>query len=125
MRLVDRTSSCILGRAVEQQRSGQVLQAVVDQAPQMAFDFSDLYPAYRSLLYIPGLYTLMPDKSETYRVEGVNAELRHYLTRLARNFALLLALHPCPAPSSQVVCLYLESPSVVSFALSPLSHSPD
>jgi hypothetical protein len=26
----------------------------------------------------------MPDKSETYRVEGVNAELRHYLARLAR-----------------------------------------
>ena len=26
----------------------------------------------------------MPDKSETYRVEGVNAELRHYLARLVR-----------------------------------------
>ena len=30
------------------------------------------------------LYTPMPDKSETYRVEGDNAELRHYLARLAR-----------------------------------------
>jgi len=27
----------------------------------------------------------MPDKSQTYRVEGVNAELRHYLARLRRN----------------------------------------
>jgi hypothetical protein len=26
----------------------------------------------------------MPDKSETYRVEEMNAELRHYLARLAR-----------------------------------------
>jgi len=26
----------------------------------------------------------MPDKSETYRVEGMNAELRHYLKRLVR-----------------------------------------
>jgi insertion element IS1 protein InsB len=26
----------------------------------------------------------MPDKSETYRVEGDNAELRHYLARLGR-----------------------------------------
>ena len=26
----------------------------------------------------------MPDKSETYSVEGDNAELRHYLARLAR-----------------------------------------
>ena len=30
------------------------------------------------------LYTPMPEKSETYRVEGDNAELRHYLARLAR-----------------------------------------
>ena len=27
---------------------------------------------------------LIPAKSETYRVEGMNAELRHYLARLAR-----------------------------------------
>ena len=26
----------------------------------------------------------MPNKSETYRVEGMNAELRHYLARLVR-----------------------------------------
>lgn len=26
----------------------------------------------------------MPDKSETYRVEGDNAELHHYIARLAR-----------------------------------------
>jgi hypothetical protein len=26
----------------------------------------------------------MPDKSETFRVEGDNAELRHYIARLAR-----------------------------------------
>ena len=26
----------------------------------------------------------MPDKSETYRVEGDNAEIRHYLARLVR-----------------------------------------
>jgi hypothetical protein len=26
----------------------------------------------------------MPDKSQTYRVEGDTAELRHYLARLAR-----------------------------------------
>ena len=26
----------------------------------------------------------MPNKSQTFRVEGMNAELRHYLARLAR-----------------------------------------
>ena len=84
MTLVDRRTSCILGWSVQRERSEPVLQAVVDHAPQAAFYFSDLYPAYRTLLYAPGIHTPMPDKSETYRVEGVNAELRHYLARLAR-----------------------------------------
>jgi IS1 family transposase len=57
---------------------------MVDEAPQAAFYFSDLFVTYRHLLYTPGLYTPMPDKSETYRVEGDNAEMRHYLARLAR-----------------------------------------
>ena len=55
-----------------------------DDAPQAAFYFSDLFPLYRYLVYTPGIHRPMPDKSETYRVEGVNAELRHYLARLAR-----------------------------------------
>ena len=84
MTLVDRRTSCILGFAVDRERPREVLQALVDQAPQAAFYFSDLYAPYRSLVYAPGHYTPMPDKSETYRVEGVNAELRHYLARLAR-----------------------------------------
>lgn len=57
---------------------------MVDDAPQAAFYFSDLFATYRSLVYTPGIHTPMPDKSETYRVEGMNAELRHYLARLAR-----------------------------------------
>jgi insertion element IS1 protein InsB len=43
-----------------------------------------LFAPYSELIYTPGVHTPMPDKSETYRVEGVNAELRHYLARLAR-----------------------------------------
>jgi insertion element IS1 protein InsB len=57
---------------------------MLDEAPQAKFYYSDLYAAYRSLLYTPGIHTPMPDKSQTYRVEGDNAELRHYLARLAR-----------------------------------------
>jgi hypothetical protein len=33
---------------------------------------------------IPGFIWHSPDKSQTYLVEGDNAELRHYLARLAR-----------------------------------------
>ena len=85
MTIVDRTTSCILGWAVERERSEQVLQQLVDNAPQAAFYFSDLFALYRRLIYRPGIYTPIPDKSETYRVEGDNAELRHYLARLGRH----------------------------------------
>jgi insertion element IS1 protein InsB len=84
MTLVDRTTSCIVGWAVNAERSETILQRIVDDAPQAAFYFSDLFAAYRSVVYTPGRYTPMPDKSETYRVEGDNAEMRHYLARLAR-----------------------------------------
>lgn len=84
MTMVDRRTSCIVGWAVVSQRTETGLQALVDEAPQAAFYFSDLFALYRRLIYYPGIHTSMPDKSETYRVEGVNAELRHYLARLAR-----------------------------------------
>src|SRR5882724_3135181 len=84
MTLVDRTTSCILAWAVEPVRTEQTLQSLVDSAPQARFYYSDLFATYRNLVYAPGRYTPMPDKSETYRVEGDNAELRHYLARLAR-----------------------------------------
>ena len=84
MTLVDRHTSCILAWRVDWERSEALLQAMVDEAPQAKFYYSDLFATYRSLVYAPGRYTPMPDKSETYRVEGDNAELRHYLARLAR-----------------------------------------
>jgi insertion element IS1 protein InsB len=73
-----------VGWAVNAERSETILQRMVDDAPQAAFYFSDLFAAYRQLIHAPRLYTPIPDKSETYRVEGDNAELRHYLARLAR-----------------------------------------
>ena len=66
------------------ERSQAILQALVDQAPQSRFYYSDLFATYRSPIYSPGIHTPMPNKSETFRVEGDNAELRHYLARLAR-----------------------------------------
>lgn len=84
MTLVDRQTSCILAWAVDTQRTVETFQRMVDTAPQAAFYFSDLLAQYRQVVYYPGRYTPMPDKSETFRVEGDNAELRHYLARLAR-----------------------------------------
>ena len=84
MTLVDRSTSCILAWAVVQTRTVEILQQLLDSARQARFYYSDLFAVYRCAIYHPGLYTPMPDKSETFRVEGDNAELRHYLARLGR-----------------------------------------
>ena len=84
MTVVDRDTGCILSWRVEAQRASPTLQAMIDEAPQARYYYSDLFAPYRSLIYSPGIHTPMPDKRETYRVEGGNAELRHYLARLAR-----------------------------------------
>ena len=45
--------------------------------------FSDGFATYAQLLY-PGTHAVAPGKSQTFSVEGDNAELRHYLARLGR-----------------------------------------
>ena len=84
MTLVERATSCIVGWCVGYERTEAVMQALVDAAPQAVLYYSDDFPTYSALIYKPGQHIAMPDKSQTYRVEGDNAELRHYLARLAR-----------------------------------------
>ena len=84
MTFVERKTSCIVGWQVVVERDEETFQALLDAAPQAVWYYSDLFATYKSLIYSPGTHTAMPDKSETYRVEGVNAELRHYLARLRR-----------------------------------------
>ena len=69
---------------VVHERTVEQVQTLIDSAPQARFYYSDLFAVYRQCVYTPGLYTPMPDKSETFRVEGVNAEFRHYLACLVR-----------------------------------------
>ena len=57
------------------------MQQVVDDALPAHRYFSDGLPIYAQLLY-PGTHTVAEGKSQTYSVEGDNAELRHYLARL-------------------------------------------
>ena len=84
MTMVDRATSCVLQYHVGHHRSEVVLQALLDAAPQAERYYSDGMPAYKALFYYPGRHFSMRDKSQTYRVEGMNAELRHYLSRLVR-----------------------------------------
>jgi IS1 family transposase len=57
---------------------------MVDGAPKAKWYFSDAFEAYDRLWYHFGRYEISEGKNDTYSVEGDNAELRHYLARLAR-----------------------------------------
>src|SRR5205814_4521636 len=81
---VGRATRCIVGWAVVAERSYEVMQAMLDRSPQPTRYFSDDFPTYEALVEYPGKHNALADKSQTYSVEGDNAELRHYLARLAR-----------------------------------------
>ena len=83
MTCVDRSNRCILGFGVVWERGWDALQQVVNDAPPAHRYFSDGLPTYAQLMY-PGTHAVAPGKSETFSVEGDNAELRHYLARLGR-----------------------------------------
>ena len=83
MTAVDRATRCIVGVAVVWERSTEALQTILDSSVWAAHYYSDAFNLYLSGIY-PGLHQAMNDKSQTYSVEGDNAELRHYLARLVR-----------------------------------------
>jgi len=74
-----------LGWKVVWERTSEVIQQIVDDAPKAHEYFSDGWEAYASLWYHLGQYQVSQGKSDTYSVEADNAELRHYLARLARS----------------------------------------
>lgn len=65
-------------------QSKEAPQDVVDQAPKAKWYYSDGFDAYQWLWYHFGRYAVSEGKAGTYSVEADNAELRHYLARLAR-----------------------------------------
>ncbi|MCA1606835.1 MAG: IS1 transposase [Acidobacteria bacterium] len=81
---MDRASRCIVGWSALPVRTWEALQEVVDQAPRAEHYFSDGLSLYADVYYHGGSYRAVLDKSQTYSVEGQNAELRHYLARLHR-----------------------------------------
>jgi insertion element IS1 protein InsB len=75
---------CYLGFRVVWQRTQAATQEMVDQAPKARRYYSDAFDIYDRLWYHWGVYEVSPGKTETFSVEADNAELRHYLARLAR-----------------------------------------
>ncbi|MDW8396619.1 MAG: IS1 family transposase [Anaerolineae bacterium] len=69
---------------VTDELSAQSMQKLIDSAPQMTTYCTDGHSVYQELNYRGGGHVVAPGKSQTYAVEGNNAELRHYLKRLGR-----------------------------------------
>ncbi|MBX7253831.1 MAG: hypothetical protein K1X50_17750 [Candidatus Promineofilum sp.] len=83
MTIVDRHTRCFLSWRVVWERTAEVAQAMLYETAAGQY-YSDQYTLYLKLHYGPSPYQALADKSETYAVEADNAELRHYLARLAR-----------------------------------------
>ena len=81
--LVSRDKRQIVGYDIAFDKSRNRIQNLVDSSPKADRYYSDAYPAYSEILYA-GLHTSLKNKSQTYTVEGVNSDLRHYIPPLRR-----------------------------------------
>lgn len=84
MTMVSRLPRQIVGFDVALDKSPERIQRIVDNAPEAENYFSDGWRGYIDVVY-PGRYIRnCRDKSDTFTVEGINADLRHYIPILAR-----------------------------------------
>lgn len=82
--MVSREPRQIVGFDVAYDKSPERIQTIVDAAPEARKYCTDGYLGYVDVVY-PGRHVRnIRDKSDTYTVEGVNADLRHYIPILAR-----------------------------------------
>ena len=83
--LVSRNPRQIVGHDVAYDKSPDRIQKIVDAAPNASVYFTDGYLGYIDVVYYPGKHTRnIHDKRDTYTVEGINADLRHYIPLLRR-----------------------------------------
>lgn len=84
MTMVSREPRQIVGFDVALDKSPERIQNIVDNAPDAEYYCTDGYNGYIDIAY-PGKHIRnIHDKSDTFTVEGVNADLRHYIPVLAR-----------------------------------------
>lgn len=82
--MVIREPRQIVGFEVSMEKFAKIIQNIVDNAPEADFYCSDGYVGYLDVVY-PGKHIRnVHDKSDTFTVEGVNADIRHYIPILAR-----------------------------------------
>lgn len=84
MTMVSRQPRQIVGFDIAFDKSPARIQRMVDGAPPATRYCTDGWSGYIDVVY-PGRHVRNThDKSDTYTVEGVNADLRHYIPVLAR-----------------------------------------
>ena len=84
MTMVSRAPRQIVGFDVALDKSPARIQQIVDESPPAMQYCTDGWNGYIDVIY-PGRHVRnVHDKSDTYTVEGVNADLRHYVPILAR-----------------------------------------
>jgi len=82
--MVSRNPRQIVGFDVAFDKSPHRIQRIVDSCPEAKKYCTDGWFGYIDVVY-PGQHIRNTrDKSDTYTVEGVNADLRHYIPLLAR-----------------------------------------
>jgi insertion element IS1 protein InsB len=95
-----------LGFRLVWQRTQEVIQELVDEAPKAKRYYSDAFETYDRLWYHWGVYEVSEGKTDTYSVEADNAELRHYLARLARRSR---CFSRCPEALKAALKLFMYS----------------
>ena len=82
--MVSRKPRKIVGFDVARDKSPERIQAMVDNAPPASKYCTDGFLGYVDVVY-PGKHVRnVRDKKDTFTVEGVNADLRHYIPLLSR-----------------------------------------
>ena len=82
--MVSREPRQIIGFDVTTEKASKYIQNIVDNAPDAEYYCTDGYSGYLDVTY-PGKHIRnIHNKSDTFTVEGVNADLRHYIPILAR-----------------------------------------
>ena len=88
--MVSRIPRQIVSHVVSRDKSCQMIQGVVDHAPDVGKYCTDGYAAYREVVY-PGRHIFNNhDKRDIFTVEGVNADLRHYIPTLVQQRRLTI-----------------------------------
>ena len=82
--MISREPRQIVGFAAEYDKSAGRIQEIVDNSPPAQMYYTDGYAAYCDVDYFGKHIRNIRDKSDTYIIESINADLRHYIPGLAR-----------------------------------------